>query len=179
MGLPADIYSQRTVVNAMEEYQRARRCVHSAKSRMKDRHDGKGISTHINERGGLVWFIGVCIQVRKKSETIVWAEEKLSFEDRNSARHSEGRPHKPHLSAGYCSYNHVSANCRRGCSLLRAHSWRGLLSTGSQRFAPGPSCAACPCTLQRYIYRCRTYLSVYQLYAVARGDYCRQALTMV
>jgi hypothetical protein len=48
--------SQRTYVSAMEEYQRARRCVHAAKSRMKDRHDGKGVSANLYAAGDLVWF---------------------------------------------------------------------------------------------------------------------------
>ena len=46
----------RTYTQAHEEYQRARRCVHAAKSRMKERHDKKGVSNHLYAVGDLVWF---------------------------------------------------------------------------------------------------------------------------
>jgi hypothetical protein len=55
MGLPSDFQSQRTYVTAMEEYQRARRCVEVSKARMKDRHDGKGCASHLYAVGDL-WF---------------------------------------------------------------------------------------------------------------------------
>jgi hypothetical protein len=46
-----------TYVEAHAEFQRARRCVHAAKSRMKDRHDNKGILLpHLYSVGGFVWF---------------------------------------------------------------------------------------------------------------------------
>jgi hypothetical protein len=38
---------EQTHVQAHEEYQRARRSVHAAKSRMKAMHDGKGVADHL------------------------------------------------------------------------------------------------------------------------------------
>jgi len=56
MGLTPFAHGERTIMQAHEEFHRARRCVHAAKSRMKDRHDGKGICLHLYEVGHLVWF---------------------------------------------------------------------------------------------------------------------------
>ena len=46
----------RTYTQAHEEYQRVRRCVHAAESRMKERHDKQGVSNHLYAVGDLVWF---------------------------------------------------------------------------------------------------------------------------
>jgi hypothetical protein len=48
--------ANRTYVEAHAEFQRARRCVHAAKSKMKDRHDSKGILPHLYSVGDFVWF---------------------------------------------------------------------------------------------------------------------------
>jgi hypothetical protein len=48
--------TSRTELVAAEEFQRARRCVHAAKSRMKRQHDSKGVASHLYEKGDLVWF---------------------------------------------------------------------------------------------------------------------------
>ena len=48
--------AQRTYVQANAEYQRARRCVELAKTRMKAIHDGKGVTSHFFVEGQLVWF---------------------------------------------------------------------------------------------------------------------------
>jgi hypothetical protein len=48
--------ANRAYVDAHAEFQRARRCVHAAKSKMKDRHDSKGILPHLYYVGDFVWF---------------------------------------------------------------------------------------------------------------------------
>jgi hypothetical protein len=54
--LGQSVSGARTFVQAHELFQRARRCVHHAKSRMKDRHDGKRVSELLYSIGDLVWF---------------------------------------------------------------------------------------------------------------------------
>jgi hypothetical protein len=57
MGVtPMTHKGNRAYVEAHAEYQRARRCVHAAKSKMRDRHDKKGISLHLYSVGDPVWF---------------------------------------------------------------------------------------------------------------------------
>jgi hypothetical protein len=56
LGLSPPQKGERNYVQAHEEYQRARRCVHAAKSRMKAMHDGKGVADHLYEIGHYVWF---------------------------------------------------------------------------------------------------------------------------
>jgi hypothetical protein len=56
MGLSPFDPGARTIIQAYEEFQQARRCVQSAKSRMKDRHDGEGVCAHLFEVGQLIWF---------------------------------------------------------------------------------------------------------------------------
>ena len=46
----------RTAVQAHEEFDWARRCVHLAKCRMKEYHDARGVVTHLYEVGQLVWL---------------------------------------------------------------------------------------------------------------------------
>jgi hypothetical protein len=47
---------ERTVVEAHERFAWARRCVHLAKERMKEKHDARQIAHHLYEVGQLVWL---------------------------------------------------------------------------------------------------------------------------
>jgi hypothetical protein len=52
-GLPSDL-GKRSYVEAHEEFQRARRCVHASKCRMKAIHDAKGFTTTCTRQ--VTWF---------------------------------------------------------------------------------------------------------------------------
>lgn len=52
----SDLSGARTVLNAQEQFAWARRCVHLAKSRMKEFHDKKGTASHLYEAGQMVWM---------------------------------------------------------------------------------------------------------------------------
>jgi hypothetical protein len=66
LGLPSDL-GKRTYVQAHEEFQRARRCVHAAKSRMKAMHDGRGVNSHLYQTGEYVWLSTKNLPVRHSS----------------------------------------------------------------------------------------------------------------
>jgi hypothetical protein len=54
---PAELHEgSRTVLKAHEQFAWARRCIHLAKSRMKERFDAQGAKLHLYEVGQLVWF---------------------------------------------------------------------------------------------------------------------------
>ena len=53
LGPPSGAHSY---AKAHQEYQRARRCVHDAKARMKHQHDGKGVHDRVYNVNDLVWF---------------------------------------------------------------------------------------------------------------------------
>ena len=55
MGM-STVSGARTVMDAQERFSWARRCIHLAKSRMKDTHDKKGTTTHLYQVGEMVWF---------------------------------------------------------------------------------------------------------------------------
>lgn len=57
----------RTVVQAQEQFAWARRCVHLAKSRMKETHDKKALNLNMYEPGQLVWFSMKHIALRHPS----------------------------------------------------------------------------------------------------------------
>lgn len=56
MGLTPATQGERTFLQCHAEFERARRCVHASKERMKARHDGKGINTHLYSIGDHIWF---------------------------------------------------------------------------------------------------------------------------